>query len=122
MILPILSYLVCQLVGYRTFTKTIDLNANITLNVKLSSNEKQLEEIEITAKGNEENVKSTQMSAVNLDMAEIKKIPAFMGEVDVLKTIQLLPGVKNAGDGNSGFYVRGGGPDQNLILLDEANV
>jgi hypothetical protein len=55
-------------------------------------------------------------------MEEIKKIPAFLGEVDVLKTIQLLPGVKSSGEGNTGFYVRGGGPDQNLILLDEAVV
>lgn len=114
--------LVCQLVGYTTFTRSIDLSSNQSLNIKLKSSEKQLDEIEVTAKGNEENVKSTQMSAVSLDMAEIKKIPAFMGEVDILKTIQLLPGVKNAGDGNTGFYVRGGGPDQNLILLDEANV
>lgn len=114
--------LVCQLIGYTTYTKSIDLNANQSLNIKLISSDKQLEEVEITAKGNEENVKSTQMGAVNLDMSEIKKIPAFMGEVDILKTIQLLPGVKNAGDGNTGFYVRGGGPDQNLILLDEANV
>jgi len=114
--------LVCQLIGYSTFTTAIDLNANQSLNIKMLTPEKQLDEVEVSAKGNEENVKSTQMSAVNLDMAEIKKIPAFMGEVDILKTIQLLPGVKNAGDGNTGFYVRGGGPDQNLILLDEANV
>ena len=114
--------LVCQLVGYSTFTANIELSSNQSLNIKLATSEKQLQEVEVTAKGNEENVKSTQMSAVNLDMAEIKKIPAFMGEVDILKTIQLLPGVKNAGDGNTGFYVRGGGPDQNLILLDEANV
>ncbi len=114
--------IICQLVGYSAFTTTIELNSNQSLNIKLATPEKQLQEVEVTAKGNEENVKSTQMSAVNLDMAEIKKIPAFMGEVDILKTIQLLPGVKNAGDGNTGFYVRGGGPDQNLILLDEANV
>jgi hypothetical protein len=114
--------LVCQLIGYTTYNKTIELNANQSVNIKLKASDKQLEEVEVTAKGNEENVKSTQMSAINLDMSEIKKIPAFMGEVDILKTIQLLPGVKNAGDGNTGFYVRGGGPDQNLILLDEANV
>jgi hypothetical protein len=114
--------LVCQLIGYTTFTKSIELNSNQSLSIKLKPSEKELQEVEVTAKGSEENVKSTQMSAVNLDMAEIKKIPAFMGEVDILKTIQLLPGVKNAGDGNTGFYVRGGGPDQNLILLDEANV
>lgn len=114
--------LVCQIVGYGTYTKTIELNSNQSLSIQLKANTKELQEVEVTAKGNEENVKSTQMGAVNLDMAEIKKIPAFMGEVDILKTIQLLPGVKNAGDGNTGFYVRGGGPDQNLILLDEANV
>jgi hypothetical protein len=114
--------LVCQMIGYSTYTTSIELNSNQSLNIKLITPEKQLEEVEVTAKGNEENIKSTQMSAVSLDMAEIKKIPAFMGEVDILKTIQLLPGVKNAGDGNTGFYVRGGGPDQNLILLDEANV
>ncbi len=114
--------LICQLIGYSTFTTAIELNSNQSLNIKMTMPGKQLDEVEVNAKGNEENVKSTQMSAVNLDMAEIKKIPAFMGEVDILKTIQLLPGVKNAGDGNTGFYVRGGGPDQNLILLDEANV
>lgn len=114
--------LICQLVGYSTFTAAIELTSNQSLNIKMSTPEKQLAEVEVSAKGNTENIKSTQMSAVNLDMAEIKKIPAFMGEVDILKTIQLLPGVKNAGDGNTGFYVRGGGPDQNLILLDEANV
>ncbi len=84
--------LVCQLVGYTTFTRSIDLSSNQSLNIKLKSSDKQLDEIEVTAKGNEENVKSTQMSAVSLDMAEIKKIPAFMGEVDILKTIQLFPG------------------------------
>lgn len=114
--------LVCQIIGYATYTTTIELNSNQSMNIKMGAMEKELAEVEITAKGNEENVKSTQMSAINLDMVEIKKIPAFMGEVDILKTIQLLPGVKNAGDGNTGFYVRGGGPDQNLILLDEANV
>ena len=62
------------------------------------------------------------MSQVKIDVKSIKKLPAFMGEVDVLKTIQLLPGVQSSGEGSSGFYVRGGGPDQNLILLDEATV
>lgn len=62
------------------------------------------------------------MGKTVLEMETIKAIPAFMGEVDVLKAIQLLPGVQSAGEGNAGFYVRGGGPDQNLILLDEATV
>ena len=108
--------------GYRNFEKVLRLDRDIQLNVSLSPSELDLEEVEVSATATDKNVKSTQMGVVQLDMAEIKKIPAFMGEVDILKTIQLLPGVKNAGDGNTGFYVRGGGPDQNLILLDEANI
>lgn len=108
--------------GYEPFTQKINLEKNATLNVNLTPSDNQLSEVEISTDKPDQNISSSQMSAVNLDMGEIKKIPAFMGEVDVLKTIQLLPGVKSAGDGNSGFYVRGGGPDQNLILLDEATV
>lgn len=114
--------LVYTFLGYETFTQTIQLDKNISINVNLVASENQLGEVEISTDKPDQNVSSSQMGAVNLDMAEIKKLPAFMGEVDVLKTIQLLPGVKSAGDGNSGFYVRGGGPDQNLILLDEAPV
>ncbi|MBK9284337.1 MAG: TonB-dependent receptor [Sphingobacteriaceae bacterium] len=109
-------------IGYKNIEQIIELDKNIKLNIACSPAQNQLDEIEITTKGGNENVSNTQMGSVNLDMAEIKKIPAFMGEVDILKTIQLLPGVKNAGDGNTGFYVRGGGPDQNLILLDEAPI
>ena len=108
--------------GYKTIEQIIELDKNVNLKINCSPSENQLEEVEISAKGGNENVNNTQMGSMNLDMAEIKKIPAFMGEVDILKTIQLLPGVKSAGDGNSGFYVRGGGPDQNLILLDEAPI
>ena len=108
--------------GYETWSQTIDLNKNIALNINLKPSEKQLDEVVVVTDKPDQNVKSSQMGSVVLDIAEIKKIPAFMGEVDVLKTIQLLPGVKSAGDGNSGFYVRGGGPDQNLVLLDEAPV
>ena len=108
--------------GYKTITQEINLQKNININISFTPAETNLEEVEVTTKAGNENVKTTQMSAITLDMAEIKKIPAFMGEVDILKTIQLLPGVKSAGDGNTGFYVRGGGPDQNLILLDEAPI
>jgi hypothetical protein len=113
---------VFTLLGYQTYTQTISLQKNLTISPNLSVAEEQLGEVEVTTDKPDQNVKSSQMSSINLDMGEIKKIPAFMGEVDVLKTIQLIPGVKSAGDGNSGFYVRGGGPDQNLILLDEAPV
>jgi hypothetical protein len=109
-------------IGFATFEKVVTLNKNLVLNNALTTEETVLQEVEISTKSGNENVQSTQMSVVQLDMAEIKKIPAFMGEVDILKTIQLLPGIKSAGDGNTGFYVRGGGPDQNLILLDEAPI
>ncbi len=113
---------VVSFIGYRTFEKTVHLNSNVTQHFALSAEDTELEEIEISARNEALNVESTQMSAIQLQMAEIKKIPAFMGEVDIMRTIQLLPGVKSAGDGNTGFYVRGGGPDQNLILLDEAPI
>jgi hypothetical protein len=109
-------------IGYKTIQQEIKLNKNISLTISFTPSETNLEEVEINTKNTSQNVKSTQMGAVKLEMSEIKKIPAFMGEVDILKTIQLLPGIKNAGDGNTGFYVRGGGPDQNLILLDGANI
>ena len=114
--------LIFSYINFKTYTQQIELKQNALINVSFTELENNLDEVEVTTKGGNENVKSTQMGVVKLDMAEIKKIPAFMGEVDILKTIQLLPGIKNAGDGNTGFYVRGGGPDQNLILLDEANV
>lgn len=114
--------LVCSYLGYDTFLDTIFLGQNIQKNISLTPQGEDLLEVEVSAEKSDENVQTTQMSSVQLDIAQIKKLPAFMGEVDVLKTIQLIPGVKSAGDGNTGFYVRGGGPDQNLILLDEATV
>ncbi len=114
--------LVCNSLGYNTITDTINLTKNITKNISLEPQGKELEEVEVKAEKTDANIQSSQMSTVQLDIIQIKKLPAFMGEVDILKTIQLIPGVKSAGDGNSGFYVRGGGPDQNLILLDEATI
>lgn len=108
--------------GYNTHTDSIDLDKNAILNVSLVQTGIEMEEIVVSDERPDQNVKSSQMSTVTLDMKQIKSLPAFMGEVDILKTIQLLPGVKSAGDGQTGFYVRGGGPDQNLILLDEAVV
>lgn len=108
--------------GYATIEQTLSLSQDYNLKIELLPTEQQLEEVEVSSTASDKHVSGTQMGVVQLNMAEIKKIPAFLGEVDVLKTIQLLPGVKNAGDGNTGFYVRGGGPDQNLILLDEANI
>ena len=92
------------------------------LNMGLKVEGLLLEEFEVTGEVDNENVESVEMSSVNMKMESIKKIPALMGEVDVIKAIQLLPGVQTVGEGNSGFYVRGGAVDQNLILLDEAPV
>ncbi len=106
--------------GLQQYHQRISLTKDIQLNVKMEII--QNEEVVISDKKADENVSDGQMSANRLDMKQVVKIPAFMGEVDVLKTIQLLPGVKGGAEGNSGFYVRGGGPDQNLVLLDEATV
>jgi hypothetical protein len=94
----------------------------IKLNMELLPTVTELSEVEITAEAANKNVTSPQMSVEKINVKEINAIPVFLGEKDILKTIQLLPGIKAVGEGNSGFYVRGGGADQNLILLDEATV
>ena len=108
-------------VGYNSITKTVDLATSQSLNIELAST-KDLDEIEVRAVRKDENVTSTEMGTVTLSVDRIKTLPVLFGEVDILKSLQLLPGVQSAGEGNSGFYVRGGGPDQNLILLDDAVV
>ncbi len=113
--------LVASFAGYERFEQKLVFGDNRKLRINISLNPHTLDEVEITA-DRDRNTSSVQMGEINLEVQEIKKIPAFLGEVDVLKTIQLLPGVQSAGEGNTGFYVRGGGPDQNLILLDDAVV
>lgn len=109
--------------GYENQFFEVDLTKNVSLNVALSEGV-LIEEIVISAEKDDrrKNVEGTQMGTVELPVENIKKLPAIFGEVDVLKAIQLLPGVLSSGEGNAGFYVRGGGPDQNLVLLDEAVV
>lgn len=114
--------LVFSFIGFQLQEFPVKLNKNIRLNVNLKSNAIETKEVNITAEKEDRNVQSSEMGRQTLDIEKIKTLPAFLGEVDILKSIQLLPGVSSAGEGNSGFYVRGGGPDQNLILLDEANV
>ncbi len=104
-------------VGYVTETKEIDLNANLSININLSSNI-ELQEVDVVADKIDAGVESSQMSTTVLPVKTIKSIPALLGEVDIIKAIQLLPGVQSGTEGSSGLYVRGGGPDQNLILLD----
>lgn len=108
--------------GYKTFLKKIELDKNIILNVQLEDDVAVLGEVEVSAEKQDKNVKDAQMGAEKLDVTELNKIPVLLGEKDILKTMQLLPGIKSAGEGNSGFNVRGGATDQNLILLDEAPV
>ncbi len=93
-----------------------------TLNVELRADGQQLQEVQVTSERQDQNVRSTAMGSMTLKAAELKKIPALLGEVDLIRAIQLMPGVQTAGEGTGGFYVRGGGVDQNLILLDEATV
>lgn len=106
--------------GYETKTVKINLTEDTNKDVELSPSSNQLEEIVVTAKNEDENVTNTEVSVLGLDIKEIKKIPVIFGEQDVVKTIQLLPGVSANSEGGSGFFVRGGNADQNLILLDEA--
>jgi len=111
-----------SLIGYQTFTFSVDLNKNIVKNFELAEEGKALEEVVILGEAADQNVKSVEMSTAKLDIKQINKIPAFLGEVDIIRAIQLLPGVTTVGEGASGFNVRGGNIDQNLILLDEAPV
>ena len=108
--------------GYNTIIREVDLNSDLTLNFQLSESTEQLDEILITNKSESSNIKSAQMSVNNLSVKTIKQIPVVLGESDVVRSILLLPGVTNAGDASSGFNVRGGAADQNLILLDEATI
>ena len=109
-------------VGYQIVEKEINLKQNISLNIELHPVRKELEEVVITGEAKNTNVTKAEMSVTRMDVKTIKQIPALMGEVDVIKAIQLLPGVQTAAEGSSGFSVRGGSIDQNLILLDEAVV
>lgn len=109
-------------VGFQTFAKQISLTANQKLDVELADEGVQLQEVVVTAERADANVKDVAMSVNKLDIKTIQKIPAFLGEVDVIRSIQLLPGVSTVGEGATGFNVRGGGIDQNLVLIDEAPV
>ncbi|NQX91577.1 MAG: TonB-dependent receptor [Flavobacteriales bacterium] len=110
-------------IGFNYEYKTVVLDGDVKLDIELTPSNIELEEATVEAKKPElQNVESVEMSKVTMQMESIKKIPAFLGEVDVIKAIQLLPGVQTVGEGGSGFYVRGGAVDQNLILLDESPV
>jgi len=115
--LPADTYtMVFSYLGYTTELRSINLKSNLELNIQMNPGI-DLEEVVITEQA-QRIEEMTQMSTVNIPISQIKSIPAMFGEVDVLKALQLLPGVQSGMEGSSGLYVRGGGPDQNLILLD----
>lgn len=109
-------------VGFNVQTQQVDLSKNISLNVNLQSEASLINEVVIEEKAIDENVVNIQMSKNTLNMAQVRKLPALFGEVDIIKNIQMLPGVISAGEGTSAFFVRGGSADQNLILIDEAPI
>ncbi len=109
-------------IGYQSLDIIINLKSDSTINIRLQTSLKQLQEVEIRSQGESENITRPRMSIHELQMSKIEKIPSFMGETDLVKALVLLPGVKFVAEGSSGFSVRGGGSDQNLMLLDGATV
>lgn len=114
-------YLVFSYVGFKPVKKVIKLKENVTINVDLVF-DNELKTIDVVAGEGDRIEEKSGMSTINIPIEQMKKVPAFFGEVDIIKVLQLLPGVKSGGEGSSGIYVRGGGPDQNLILLDGAPI
>jgi outer membrane receptor protein involved in Fe transport len=115
-------FFICSYIGYQPKIISVKLDDNRQLNFNMLPNVALSQEVIVSSKKRDANVKNAQMGKFTLPIEQIKSVPAFLGEVDLLKTIQLLPGIRNAGEGSAGLYVRGGGPDQNLILLDDAPV
>ena len=109
-------------VGFQPWVQEITADQNLVLNITLGDIIKDLDEVVVSSISRSRSLSSPQMGVEKLSTKDIKYVPVLLGERDILKVVQLLPGVKSAGDGNSGFFVRGGAADQNLILLDEAPV
>ncbi len=109
-------------IGYQSIERSVDLIKDYKISLELAPQQQELKEVEVTSERNDKNVIKPEMSTFRMDIKTIQRIPALMGEVDIIKAIQMLPGVQSVGEGSSGFSVRGGAPDQNLILLDEATV
>ena len=109
-------------VGYDPAIEHVKLDTDLTLNIMLLPGLSELEGVEITGKRPDDNIRKPEMSMVKLDVKTISRIPALLGEVDIIKAIQLLPGVQATSEGSTGFSVRGGSSDQNLIILDEATI
>ncbi len=114
--------IVFAFLGYTAQIKKIILTNNIELNIKLKPYSSEINEVVISSKKNNDNVERAQMGVIDIPIQKIKELPALLGETDVLKVVQLLPGVQSGNEGTTGFFVRGGNSDQNLVQLDEAVV
>jgi hypothetical protein len=108
--------------GYNAVSQKIISDGNVKMDFSLEKTDNELQQVEVRGERIDKNVTSTETGTEKLSILQIKKIPSLMGETDIIKSIQLLPGIQSAGEGSSGFHVRGGGVDQNLILLDDATV
>lgn len=114
--------LVISYIGYQQVSRQMLLNRHTQITIMLAPEKKELQEVVVQAESLQEKIDQTQMSVEKLNIREIKLVPAIFGEVDIIKVLQLKPGIQSGGEGATGLYVRGGGPDQNLVLLDEATV
>jgi len=121
--LPAASYTIyASYIGYARYAEKVVLDQDYKLKVPLVAEGNTLQEVVVSDKAKNEAVTSAQMGRESLNVKQLASLPVLFGEKDVMKIVQLLPGVKAAGEGSTGFYVRGGGADQNLVLLDEAIV
>jgi hypothetical protein len=109
-------------IGYQKNEQTINLNQNIKINISLSDDSQTLDEVVVSVNRKKSEIRKPEMSVAKISIQTVKQMPVVLGELDILKSITTLPGVTNAGEGQSGFNVRGGSADQNLILLDEATI
>ncbi|MCD9014012.1 TonB-dependent receptor [Parachryseolinea silvisoli] len=113
---------VYSFIGYNTQTVSITLSGDVSRSIEMAGESTMMQEVEISGDRVDANVVGIQMSKNTLNLSQVRKLPALFGEVDILKSVQMLPGVISAGEGTSAFFVRGGGGDQNLILMDEAPI
>lgn len=114
--------IVYSYVGYKAVTKTVNLQSDISLNIEMPLDLVELEGVVVTAEKEDVNIEQIKMSAQSIDINQVKLLPALFGEADIIKNVQMQPGVTSAGEGTSGYFVRGGTSDQNLILIDEAPI
>ena len=109
-------------IGYKTLVKEIELTSDLSMNLEMATNALELEDVVVMAEKEDVNVQSIEMSVQSIDVAQVKLLPSLFGEADIIKNVQMQPGVTSAGEGTSSYFVRGGTSDQNQILIDEAPI